>query len=243
MQVMDIVNLVIAFNLGLFSTLHCLGMCGGIIGALSLGITADREKHFASRAGYVFAYNAGRILSYSAAGAIAGLLGGQIAPMVMPDYGHRILQFFAAGVLVLIGLHLAGWLPKLKFVESFGYRLWQYIQPAGRRFFPVDRIHKAFMIGILWGWLPCALVYSVLLWSLTSGGAFNGAILMFAFGLGTLPGMVTAGIMGNRLLDLLKHAQARIWAGVIVILFGIASPFLVTGHHDHQQQHHSHSHH
>jgi uncharacterized protein len=239
---MDIVNLIIAFNLGLFSTLHCLGMCGGIIGALSLGVTAKKNQHFPERAGYVFAYNFGRIMSYTVAGAIAGLLGGHFAAMVMPDSGHRVLQFIAAGVLVLIGLHLAGWLPKLKFIESFGYKFWKYIQPAGRKFFPVDRIHKALMIGIIWGWLPCALVYSVLLWSLASGGTFNGAMLMFAFGVGTLPGMVTAGVMGNKLLDILKQAQTRIWAGIIIILFGMVSPFLVTGHHDHQGHNHNHNH-
>ncbi len=239
---MEIISLLIAFNLGLFSTLHCLGMCGGIIGALSLGVTAKKEQHFLERAGYVFAYNFGRIISYTVAGAIAGLLGGHFAVMVMPDSGHRVLQFIAAGVLVLIGLHLAGWLPKLKFIESFGYKFWQYLQPVGRKFFPVDRIHKALVIGIIWGWLPCALVYSVLLWSLASGGTLNGAILMFAFGMGTLPGMVTAGVMGNRLLDLLKQAQIRIWAGIIIIFFGIASPFLVTGHGDHQGHNHNHNH-
>ena len=239
---MELINLLIAFNLGLFSTLHCLGMCGGIIGALSMGITTKKESHFIDRAGYVFAYNIGRVMSYTIAGGIAGLLGGHFAMMVMPDSGHRVLQFIAAGVLVLIGLHLAGWLPKLKLIESFGFRFWQTIQPAGGKFYPVDRIHKALMIGIIWGWLPCALVYSVLLWSLASGGAFSGAMLMFAFGMGTLPGMVTAGVMGNKLLDLLKQAQIRIWAGIIIILFGIASPFLVTGHHDHQGHDHNHNH-
>jgi hypothetical protein len=240
---MEIITVLIAFNLGLFSTLHCLGMCGGIIGALSMGITTKKESHFINHAGYVFAYNFGRVMSYTIAGGIAGLLGGHFAAMVMPDTGHRVLQFIAAAVLVLIGLHLAGWLPKLKLIESFGYKFWQYLQPAGRNFFPVDRIYKALIIGIIWGWLPCALVYSVLLWSLASGGALNGAMLMFAFGAGTLPGMVTAGIMGNKLMELLKQAQIRIWAGIIIILFGIASPFLVTGHHDHQDHGHSHLHH
>jgi len=240
---MEIINPLIAFNLGLFSTLHCLGMCGGIIGALSLSTPTKTHNHPVSRAGFVFAYNIGRVFSYTLAGAITGFFGERLVTMIMPDTGHRALQFIAAVVLVLIGLHLAGWLPKLRLIESSGLKLWQTIQPAGRHFFPVNRMDKALMVGIIWGWLPCALVYSVLLWSLTSGNAWTGALLMFAFGLGTLPGMMTAGIMGSRLLDVLKQKVFRIWAGVIIILFGASSPFLYTAHHfqEHSHNHEQHS--
>jgi len=238
---MEIINPLIAFNLGLFSTLHCLGMCGGIIGALSLGTPANTGSYPVGRTGLVFAYNIGRVFSYTLAGAITGFIGDQLVTVVMPDSGHRTLQFIAAVILVLIGLHLAGWLPKLRLIEASGVKLWQLIQPAGRHFFPVNSVNKALMIGMIWGWLPCALVYSVLLWSLASGSAWTGALLMFAFGLGTMPGMMTAGLMGNRLLDVLKQKIFRTWAGAIIILFGVASPFLYTAphEHDHGQEHHT----
>jgi hypothetical protein len=240
---MEIINPLIAFNLGLFSTLHCLGMCGGIISALSLSAPTKTGGLPVSRAGFVFAYNIGRVFSYTLAGAITGFLGERFMFIIMPDSGHRVLQFIAGVVLVLIGLHLAGWLPKLRQIEASGLKLWQLIQPAGKYFFPVNRLDKALMIGIIWGWLPCALVYSVLLWSLTSGNAWIGALWMFAFGLGTLPGMFTAGIMGSKLLDVLKQKSFRIWTGVIIILFGVASPFLYTApnkhEHGHNQEHHS----
>ena len=236
---MEIINPLIAFNLGVFSTLHCLGMCGGIIGALSLSVSANKDNPDVSRAGLVFAYNIGRICSYTLAGAITGFIGGSLVTIIMPYNGHRVLQILAATVLVLIGLHLAGWLPRLKYIESSGLKLWKIIQPVGRHFFPVNRLDRAFMIGVIWGWLPCALVYSVLLWSLTSGNAWTGALLMFAFGVGTLPGMITAGIMSSKLQDVLKQKVFRVWAGVIIILFGVASPFFYATHNAHE---HSHNH-
>jgi sulfite exporter TauE/SafE len=238
---MEIINPLIAFNLGLFSTLHCLGMCGGIIGALSLSAPANTDAQPVGRAGLVFAYNIGRVFSYTLAGAIAGFFGEHLMAIIMPDSGHRALQFIAAVILILIGLHLAGWLLKLRLIEASGLRLWQLIQPAGRRFFPVNNLSKALMIGMVWGWLPCALVYSAMLWSLASGNAWNGALLMFAFGLGTLPGMMTAGLMGNRLLDVLKQKAFRTWAGVIIILFGAASPFIYTVPHQHEHGQELHS--
>lgn len=239
---MELINPIIAFNLGLFSTLHCLGMCGGIIGALSLGGGYGTDITYVRKTGFVVAYNIGRITSYSAAGAVCGFVGQEIAGIAIPDYGHRFLQIAAAMVLVLIGLHLAGWLPRLGKIESFGIRIWRLLQPAARFFIPVDNIGRALAIGMVWGWLPCALVYSVLLWTVTSGSAINGAVIMFAFGLGTLPGMVTAGLAGNRLLELTRQGKLRIWAGSIIILFGILSLFMPVPqqHRDHQQVDHMH---
>lgn len=223
---MDLFQLVVAFNLGLFSTLHCLGMCGGIIGALSLGVKQDKPSILSGRIKYSVAYNTGRITSYTIAGAIAGFAGQNIITGVMPEAGHRILQYIAGIILVLIGLHLAGWLPRLGMIESAGLTLWRFIQPVGKYFIPVKNTGRAFMVGMIWGWLPCALVYSVLLWSLTSGNIYNGATLMFVFGLGTLPGMITAGVIGAGLQEIIKSRSLRVWAGIIIIIFGIASPFL-----------------
>lgn len=239
---MEIVNLVIAFNLGLFSTLHCLGMCGGIIGALSAGIRQKEGGGGIERVKFSVAYNGGRIFSYTLAGAIAGFAGQQVVSGLMPASGHLVLQWLAAVILVLIGLHLTGWLPKLRWIESLGLSLWRHLQPLGRRFLPVTNLKRALVIGMIWGWLPCALVYSVLLWSLSGGSAWGGAALMFVFGLGTLPAMVTAGVMGSSFLDLMKPRAVRVWAGIIIILFGVASLFF-HGAHDHHQGKDHHAHH
>ena len=220
---MEFINWLVAFNLGLFSTLHCLGMCGGIITALVVSGGTGSSCTEAHRYIHVFLYNLGRICSYTIAGALAGFAGANIAGIIVPVNGHLYLQGIAGVVLMMIGLHLAGWLPKLRHIESFGVRFWNWIQPAGRLFIPVNHPGKALVLGMIWGWLPCALVYSVLVWALTSGGMPNGALIMFAFGLGTLPGMLGTGLLGSRFTDTFRRGHLRVWAGIIIFLVGLVS--------------------
>lgn len=233
----------IAFLLGLFSSVHCLGMCGGIIGALSMGFPASvRNKGYLSFM-MVCVYNLGRIGSYTC----AGLLFGSTA-LLLPEItgGHLILQLIAAAVLVVLGLNIGGWLQQWSVIESFGVRAWRYIQPLGKRLLPVDTIPKALMMGIVWGWLPCGLVYSVLLWATASGDYISGALIMFCFGLGTLPGMITAGLAAGRLRNWLHLAVIKKTFAVIIILFGLASPWLHLAMHGgpgHAQDSVGHQHH
>jgi len=228
---MDIINLVISFNLGLLSTPHCLAMCGGIITALTMTGTGVGKAGAGSRYSLVIAYNLGRITSYAVAGALAGLAGKQVAFAIMPASGHTILRIMAASVLVMIGLHISGWLPGLRLVESWGMKFWGLVQPLARHFRDVSGISGALVTGAIWGWLPCGLVYSVLLWSLSSGDALSGALLLFVFGLGTLPGMMTAGFLGNELSRLLKRPTVRKAGGLIIIIFGILTLLLPGLHH------------
>jgi len=216
-------NISIAFLLGLFSSVHCLGMCGGIIGALSMGFPASvRSRGYLSFM-MVCAYNLGRVGSYTC----AGLLFGSTA-LLLPATadGHLILQLIAAAVLVLLGLNIGGWLGRWLFIESLGVRAWRHIQPLGKRFLPVDTIPKALLMGMVWGWLPCGLVYSVLLWAAASGTSVSGALIMFCFGLGTLPGMITAGLAADRLRNRLQRGAIKKIFAVIIILFGLVSPWL-----------------
>ena len=230
----------VAFSLGLLSTLHCWGMCGGIISALTMSLPKEVNTARTVRTVYTLLFNSGRITSYMLAGALAGLLGQQISQLILPESGHVVLKLLAAIVLIFIGLHLTGWIPYLKKIESFGLKLWRVIQPLGRRFVPVDTKPKAFMLGMIWGWLPCALVYSVLLWSVTSGSVFKGGLLLLMFGLGTLPGMFTAGIVSNQVINLARQQTLRKAAGIVIIIFGIASPFIYSDHHLHSSSHFSH---
>ena len=233
---MYLANTIIAFNLGLFSTLHCLGMCGGISTAMSLSIPQEKTV---SKTLLVIAYNTGRIMSYTLAGAIAGAIGTELVMGIMPVSGHRILQYIAAAVLILIGLQISGWLPAGRILESVGMRIWSYIRPLSKYFLPITSLYRAFMAGIFWGWLPCALVYSVLVWSLSIGGALSGALLMFCFGLGTLPGMLLVGLTGTKIRDFLKEPALRTVAGVVIILFGASSPFLYSAAENHHEHHHT----
>ena len=203
-----------ALILGLLGGGHCLGMCGGLMGALTLAIPAEQRGR---RLRLLLGYNLGRILSYSLAGLLIGLAGWAVAssPAAMA------LRVVAALLLICMGLYLAGWWSGLTRIEALGRGLWRYIQPLTRRFMPVSSVPRALVLGALWGWLPCGLVYSTLLWAASQGNALDSALLMFAFGLGTWPVLLATGLAAERITALLRKRGVRIAGGLLVILFGL----------------------
>lgn len=203
-----------ALVLGLLGGGHCLGMCGGLMGALTMAIPADQR---AKRLRLLMAYNLGRVLSYAVAGFVIGLAGRAVAnsPAAM------VLRVVAALLLITMGLYLAGWWSGLTRIESLGRSLWRHIQPIASRLMPVTSLPRALAVGALWGWLPCGLVYSTLLWSASQGDALDSALLMLAFGIGTWPVLLATGLAAERLTALLRKRGVRVVGGVMVILFGL----------------------
>lgn len=230
-------NYLVAFSIGLLSVVHCLGMCSGIIGALSFSLPAEINSSRRNLFPYVLAYNFGRISSYALAGALLAALSGQIFEFVSPSYGHTFLLWLSTIILLIIGLHLAGWFPKLHALERLGQPVWRKIEPYGRRLLPVKSPFHAFLFGAVWGWLPCGLVYSALIWAASSGSAVSGALLMLMFGLGTLPTTVTAGMLTGWLKKLTQTPNIRRGAGVVLIVTALISPLysLSPGNHEHHQ--------
>ena len=205
-----------AFLIGLLGGVHCIGMCGGIVGALTAQ-TPRRRRAWNLH----LAYSSGRIASYAAAGAIMGMIGsaGLIFSRILPM--QMVLYVLANLVLISLGLYLAGVGNLLARLESLGAWLWRRVQPYSSRVIPADTIGKAFVLGALWGWLPCGLVYSLLATALVSGSAAGGAGVMLAFGLGTLPNLLLAGMALKRLRDVSTNRYLRIAAGTLVAGFGI----------------------
>lgn len=201
------------FLVGLLGGTHCVGMCGGIVGALSMGVTARWSMHLA--------YNAGRILSYATAGAIAGALGAASMGLEGQVPARLILYFIANLMLVALGLYLLGVTRALAFSERAGQKLWAHLQPLTRRFLPARSVAQAFPLGLLWGWLPCGLVYSALASALTAGSATRGGLMMLAFGLGTLPNLLLAGIVLARLNEFVRRPVVRTLSGLLVLGFGL----------------------
>ncbi|WP_457670886.1 sulfite exporter TauE/SafE family protein [Thiolapillus sp.] len=213
-------NLAGAFLVGLLGGVHCLGMCGGIVGALTLG---QPQQDAATSAFWKLqlGYNAGRVLSYVLAGSIAGGLGLLLAQAGPLHYTQQILSVVAGLFMILMGLYLGGWWMGLARVEKAGGVVWRRIEPLGRKLLPVRSPGQAFLLGMVWGWLPCGLVYSVLIWALSAGGMAEGALLMAAFGLGTLPNLLLMGAAAGWMGSLLRKPLARKIAGGLVILFGV----------------------
>lgn len=239
----DISSFLIAFSLGLFSTLHCWGMCGGIIAAFSLNLPASVRGSRSQLLLYAGSFNIGRISSYTLAGLVAGLAG-DLVTAGRAGTGLMFLQWLAGLVLIVVGLRMAGWVGGLNFLERAGHRIWQYIQPLGRSLLPLDHAGKALLMGMIWGWLPCGLVYSALLFALAQGNAVSGAGVMLAFGLGTLPGMIGAAFVGGRFQHWLRQPGLRRFAGIILIAFGLLVPLshLPVFHSGSHGAHHSHQH-
>ncbi|MFJ4348085.1 sulfite exporter TauE/SafE family protein [Pseudomonas sp. NPDC089401] len=212
-----------ALVLGLLGGGHCLGMCGGLMGALTLAIPPQQRGR---RLRLLLAYNLGRIFSYACAGLLLGLAGWALAssPAAL---GLRVV---AALLLIAMGLYLAGWWSGLTRVEALGRGLWRHIQPVASRLMPVSSIPRALLLGALWGWLPCGLVYSTLLWAASQGNAGYSAALMLAFGLGTWPVLLATGLAAERVNALLRKRSVRVAGGVLVILFGI---WTLPGPHQH----------
>jgi sulfite exporter TauE/SafE len=225
-------TLLSAFLVGLLGSTHCLGMCGGIVSALTLGLPVELRRSPRSLAPYLLAYNTGRITSYAIAGGIAGALSAG-AFGLMPSANVRwAVRLVTGGFMIALGLYLAGWWPGLQQLEKWGGVLWRRIEPYGHRLLPVDHPLTALAFGMVWGWLPCGMVYAALAWALASGSAARGASLMLAFGLGTLPMLLAIGATAEWLRDFVRHAWVRRGAGLAVLLFGLFTLF-VPGAHDH----------
>lgn len=204
------------FLVGLLSGTHCVGMCGGIVTALSAHLPQQKPAlplHLA--------YNIGRLTSYMLAGAIMGALG-SLSLLLNDALPVQMALYIAANLMLLaMGLYLLGITGAAAFMEKVGDRLWQRIQPFSKRFLPVRSVRQAFPLGMLWGWLPCGLVYGVLSVALLSGSAWRGALTLLAFGLGTLPNLLLAGLLLARFRRQMQARHIRIVSGLLVFGFGL----------------------
>lgn len=209
-----------AFLVGLLGGVHCAGMCGGIVGALTLGLP-ERVRRLPGVLPYLLAYNGGRLASYAFAGALAGATGAWASDLLWMHRGRLVLMGFAGVFLAAMGLYLGGWGNTLAPVERIGAVLWRRLQPLGAHLLPVRSPAGAVRLGLFWGWLPCGLVYTVLVWSLSAGGAARGALLMASFGAGTLPALLAMGVLAARLSAFVANPWVRRAAGALILAFGV----------------------
>lgn len=211
------------FLVGLLGGVHCVGMCGGIVSALSAQPASQVVAMPGARSVFPLhlAYNVGRISSYVLTGALVGAVGsfGLLLNDMLPV---QMTLYVAANLMMIaLGLYLTGFTQSLAFTERLGQRLWKCVQPYTRRFLPARSVSQAYPLGLLWGWLPCGMVYGVLTAALLSGSAERGAATMLAFGLGTLPNLLLAGMLLQRLRSIVQAPYVRIASGLLVIGFGV----------------------
>jgi len=209
--------LVGGFTFGLFGSLHCVGMCGGIVAAMGQA-GAGRVEGGRAIATEAVPYHVGRIASYALMGAAVGALGAAFSWSV----GTRMALRVAAGLLLIAaGAYVAGWWFGLGQLERWLSPVWRRISPLTRRLLPAETVGRRLALGALWGWLPCGLVYSALVLAAAGGHALTGALTMAAFGLGTAPSLLAVGAFGRVLGDFSRRVSVRRGAGLALCLFGL----------------------
>jgi hypothetical protein len=210
-----IAETIAAFVAGFVGSVHCLGMCGGI--AAALGASSSQQ----GRNWLPLAHNLGRIASYTLAGAIVGAASAWIGTITGLKAWGPSLRILVGVLFLLIGLQLAFQFRGLAVIESGGARVWQKIAPLARRLMPARTAPSAFAVGMLWGWLPCGLVYSLLAVAAATGDPVRGAAVMASFGLGTTASMLGVAWLAAGTSWTAHRARLRRPAGVLLMLFGV----------------------
>lgn len=225
------ITLLAAFVTGLLGSLHCVGMCGGIVGALSMGLSEKTRGNTWRLLPYQLLYNSGRILSYVSAGALIAWLGAETTSQFSLS-PSSIGKWLSGLFMVALGFYIAGWWQLLSVLERAGSHVWKYLQPLGQRFLPVTNPFQALGLGLVWGWLPCGMVYAMLAFAFSSQDSLQGSLIMLAFGLGTLPMLFLMGSAASRMGQFVRKPLVRQLAGSLILLFGLYSLF-APGAHDH----------
>ncbi len=203
-----------ALLLGLAASGHCLVMCGGISAAL--GIATARDANGRPRPRLLVGYQLGRVASYTLAGLLLGGVFGGLLGLLDTDNLRRGLRVLATGALLLGALVAFGSVREIGF--GAGRRLWSHIAPLGSRLLPVTTLPRSFAFGMVWGFMPCGFVYTVLLIATVQLDATRGALTMAAFGLGTLPAMSLAAFGAQRFAGFSTRPAARRVAGSALLL-------------------------
>ena len=230
-----------AVVIGLLGGAHCIGMCGGIIGALSTGVKADSKG---TRYRLIAGFSAGRIGSY-----VAIAIGFYTITATLESYfAWQFMRLVAGLLLIAMGLYLGNWWRGLTYLETVGSVVWRLLQPFTRRLLPVTDFRQALLLGMLWGWLPCGLIYSALVYAATASSWPGAGLIMLGFGLGTLPAVLLSGIAISGFSQLLQRPSVRQFFGLLLIAFGLWTLWSgwQHGHHNHDSysvitsEHHQH---
>lgn len=235
------ITLIAAFFTGLLGSVHCIGMCGGIVGSLSLGISPSHKKPTKKILAYALAYNTGRISSYVVAGLIIATLSQTSSDFFSQDT-QKLGIWLSSTFMILLGLYIAGWWRLLSTLETAGSYVWQYIQPFGNKLLPIKTYPQALMLGAIWGWLPCGMVYAMLVFALSSQDTLQGGLIMLSFGLGTLPTLLLLGTAATTMKRFIQQPIVRQLAGAVIILFGVYGLTATDAHEHHQHNLQQHQH-
>ena len=207
-----------ALVVGLIGSGHCLGMCGGIAAAFSPSVSSLNPQR---RIAATIVFNLGRISSYAIAGFVAGALSFVIGSQINIGYWSEIMRLATGITIAAIGIALLFQLPLLNSLEHLGQPVWRRLAPLTVKLRSEVTPNKAYLLGLLWGWIPCGMVYSMLLVALMSGQPHYGVMIMVCFGLGTLPALTLSGLFLAQLGRRFERKNLLRYAGLLCLLVGI----------------------
>ncbi|MGO2509852.1 MAG: sulfite exporter TauE/SafE family protein [Vibrio hibernica] len=205
-----------AFLIGVLGAGHCMGMCGGIAGLMSLGQTSPKSSWLNP-----LFYNLGRIASYSLIGA---LIGGSLSTIIQfsgINNSLAWLRVISSLFMIILALYIGQWWQGLLHIEKMGQYIWKYISPIGQKLLPIKHPIYAIPFGFIWGWLPCGMVYSMLTWAAAAGSAEQGALIMLFFGLGTFPLMLAVGVSTGKLKVWIRRLFIRRLGASLLFIYGL----------------------
>ena len=205
----------VSFFAGLAGGVHCAAMCGPILAACA------GSRKVSKRWSHALAYNAGRIASYTLAGALAGMFGASALALRGGASAPPIVALLVGVSMLVLALHLAGVAPVTRMLEAAGAGVWRTLQPYSTRLLPVHNLSRALALGAVWGWLPCAMVYAVLLSAVATADPLEGMLVMAAFGLGTLPNVLGLTLAAQRVAGFLRYRAARYAGAALVAALGV----------------------
>lgn len=205
-----------AFLIGIAGSIHCIGMCSSIIIILSINVKDTNKKKY-----LIICYNIGRIFSYSIIGLIGGIFGTTLFNLSNNVILASTIKLFSGTIITLLGLYLLGLSNKFLFIEKFLSKIFYNLTPFYKKIISVKTYWKALLIGLLWGYIPCGLVYSVFIWALSSGDIIKSCLLMTFFGLGTLPSIISVGYSQFFIKKINKHKMIKNIINSFITIFGI----------------------
>lgn len=234
-QLFDITVVFTAFMAGILGSAHCFGMCGGI--ATGLGTVSAHGVLKGPQALSALIFNLGRLLSYAVLGLISAWFLLQTGDFLNLPKWTMILRMLTALMILLIGLQfLFGW-QLLSGLERAGAKVWKLVLPYAVRASSLPGGLGRLLLGLCWGLLPCGLVYSILLTAAAAGTPLYGALVMFAFGVGTLPSMLGMSLAAPTLAAFLSDRWTRRLIGAALVLLAVLSVTLMFVHTQDASQH------
>jgi len=201
---------------GLLGSAHCLGMCAGISGLFSVNNSVASLR---TQVPFALTYNLGRVISYAVLGLIVAAFG-SVVVKASPGLAGAI-RLLSGAIIILVGLKVAFDLRLLNIIERMGAGLWAKMAPVAQKLVPVTSLPRALGLGLVWGWLPCGLVYSVLMIAASSTQPLHGVAIMVAFGIGTVPAMALSGLGAARLSELMRRRSTRLGMGLLIVVLGL----------------------